>query len=521
MSNNPKWEKLVKEYDAHCAKIIKSTSVDIRESPEEKVKRVKKLEDSYIPWFEYYFPHIAKTKSAKYHKKLSDLIIDNEKGKTLAEIYRSGAKSVHVSMGIPLFLYYKHQLMFMALIGENELKAKKLISDIQSELQYNQRLINDYGIRYQLGDWASGFFATIDGARFISLGFGQSPRGLREGGERPDYIVVDDVDTKKHLNNDKIMRESVDYIMEDVMGCFDSSDTSRERFVYANNNFHKKSITNRIKTEFKQYIKQDKEDGVKSQYQIISICAVKDLTTFEPTWPEKTSAEYWKAKYIKRRRSFLREYMHMHVEEGKIFKPEWFQYKKMLPLFKYDALMCYGDMSYKNQGDFKGLILMGKIKREFHFIHVFLRQTSRKAAAEWLYNLYVDKGLHRFHVTYKIEGLFAQDEFISDFDHEGDERGFHIPVVADKRGKANKEDRIESTEGYFERRWCFFNEDEKDHQDQIELRDQYLEFEKGSGAHDDGPDCAHGCFDDLNRSTHKDEFPARITQRQSMGDNRY
>jgi len=518
---NPKWEKYLKDYDAHCQKIIKATSIDITETREQQVARIKRLEANYIDWFEYYYPHIAKTKSAKYHGKLARTIIDNPKSKTLAEIYRSGAKSVHVSMGIPIFLYTKGQLRFMLLIGETDIKAKILISDIQSELQYNQRFINDYGRKFKFGDWSAGKFSTIDGARFVAMGFGQSPRGLREGGERPDYIDIDDVDSKKHVRNDRIMRESVDYIMEDVMGCFDSSDNSRERFVYANNNFHKNSITNRLKTEFKAYIKADKEAGVKTQYTVFTVTAVKDLVNFEPTWPEKTTAEYWKAKYIKRRRSFLREFMHRHVEEGKIFKPEWFQFKKMLPLSKYDALMLYGDMSYKDQGDFKGLILMGKVKREYHFIFTFLRQTSRRLAAEWLYNLYVDKHLHRYSITYKIEGLFAQDEFINDFDLEGDARGFHIPIIADKRGKANKEDRIESTEGYFERLWTFFNQDEKDHQDQIELRDQYLAFEKGSGAHDDGPDCAHGCFDHLNRATHQDEFPARVNPRQTAGEHRY
>jgi predicted phage terminase large subunit-like protein len=104
---------------------------------------------------------------------------------------------------------------------------------------------------------------------------------------------------------------------------------------------------------------------------------------------------------------------------------------------------------------------------------------------------------------------------------EGDDRGFHIPVIADKRGKANKDDRIESTEGYFERMWVFFNEAEQENADQIELREQYLSFEKGSGAHDDGPDCGHGCFDELNRSSHTSAFDVRIAPRPTSGNNRY
>lgn len=515
------WEKILANYERHCQYVAKVTSVALGEKPQEKAARMKALEKDYVKWFEYYFPHYAKVKCAKYHKKLANKIIKKRKIKLLAEIYRSGGKSVHIDMGIPIFMHVTGELHFMLLIGETDLKAKQLLSDIQAEFMYNHKLVNDYGPKFKQGDWADGNFYTTDGVRFMSLGFEQSARGLREGAQRPDYIVIDDVDSKKHINNNKIMGASVDKIMEDIMGCFDSADYSNERFVFANNNTHKNSITNRLKEEFKAAIKQDKEEGEESQYEIFTVCAVKDLVSFEPTWPEKTTATYWRKKYKKRRRSFLREFMHIHVSEGKIFKAEFFQWKKMLRLDQYDGLCVYGDLSYKDQGDFKFLGLVGKKGRERHLIHCFLRQTSRLAAAQWLYDLYEDRKLSRYNITYKIEGLFAMDEFVSEFDNEGDERGYHIPVIADKRGKANKFDRIESTEGVFERRWVFFNEDEKDHQDQIELRDQYLAFEKGSQANDDGPDGMHGAFDELERITFIERFEPRITARKSYSKNRY
>ena len=92
-----------------------------------------------------------------------------------------------------------------------------------------------------------------------------------------------------------------------------------------------------------------------------------------------------------------------------------------------------------------------------------------------------------------IEGLFAMDEFVSDFDQEGDKRGYYIPIVADKRSKADKFDRIESLAGYFERKNVWFNSEQKNADMQV-LIDQFLAFEKGSGAHDDGPDAVHGAF---------------------------
>lgn len=509
-----KWLKIIADYDLHCLAITKATSTNNKETPQEKTKRIVKSEKSYIQWFEDYFPHYAKVKCARYHRRLAERIIKNKKIKMLAEIFRSGGKSVHVNMGIPLYLYLaKSELLFMLLIGETETKAKQLLSDIQAELMYNQRLINDYGCKYKKGDWAEGNFYTSDGVRFMSLGFGQSPRGLREGHQRPDYITCDDVDTRKHVNNDRIMSDSVDYIIEEVFGVFDASDNSSERFIYSNNNFHKNSITNRLKHEFKQFILKDEAEGINTDYEILTVTAVVDLINFEPTWSEKTTAQYWRIKYQKRPRSFMREYMHMHVQEGKIFKHEYMQWKTMLPLQHYDALIFIGDLSYKDKGDFKGQFLIGKKGKEYHIIHSFLRQTSRRAAAIWMYDKYEAKKMADHNIKYQIDGLFAQDEFISDYDREGDERGYYIPVIASKKQYGNKYDHIESAEGVFQRLWVFWNIDEKNSIDQTEAIDQFMAFEKGSQAHDDGPDAIVVGFKELDKASHIEKFQPRFTKR--------
>lgn len=111
---SPKWEKLIKQYEEHCIRIKKATTIDINEKPADKLKRIKRLELNYIEWFEYYFPNYAKKPCAPYHKEMADLIIQNKIVSLLGEIYRSGAKSVHLGMGIPLFLYYTKDLLYDA-----------------------------------------------------------------------------------------------------------------------------------------------------------------------------------------------------------------------------------------------------------------------------------------------------------------------------------------------------------------------------------------------------------------------
>lgn len=521
---NKKYLKLLQDYDQHCLRVAQATSIDIHENAKQKAERIKYLEEDYIRWFEYYFPNYAKKKSAWFHRKLAEIIIKYRRLRLLAEWFRSAAKSVHIDMGIPLYLYLVlAELNFMLLIGETEPKANKLLSGIQAQLQYNNRLRNDYGEKFSQGNWADGDFTTTDGTRFMSIGFGQNPRGAREQADRPDYIVVDDVDSKKHVNNDQLMRQSLDMITEDIWGCFDADEDAIERFVYANNNFHKNSITNRLKMYFKEVLTASEDDDDDpdfddAHFEVFTVCAVKNLQDFTPEWPEKTSALYWKKKFKKMPyRSFMREYMHVHIEDGAIFKYEDIQRRPASPLDQYDSLCFYGDLSYKENADYKALVLVGKKGKEFDVLLAYLQQKSRAHAAKWLYDMYERYNLQNVNVRYFIEGLFAMDEFVSDFDQEGDKRGYYVPVVADKRAKGEKYDRIESLSGHFERKMVWFNSDEIPDNDMQTLIDQFLAFEKGSKAHDDGPDATHGAFAWVNQTTRQKTnhyaFGARVNNR--------
>jgi predicted phage terminase large subunit-like protein len=505
------YEKILREYDESCKRILKAAYFDIHETSDQKYKRIKHLEAEYTRWWEYYFPHYATCKTAPFQKKIADLVIKNKVIKLLNDAFRGSAKSVHAVIGIPLYLaLVKKEVWFLLLIGQTEDKAIELLAGIQAELKINKRLINDYGEQFQHGDWAEGNFNTKDGVKFMALGFGQDPRGLRNGEHRPDYIVVDDVDTLKRCNNDRLIHEGIDYITGTLWGCFDKGN---ERFIFNNNLIHKNSLMGKLIELSVIANKQAEEQAISRTFYHIKTPAVLD-DDFTPSWPEKYTAEYWREKRASTTyRSWMREYMCIPLVDGTIFKPEWIQYKKMLPLSKYDGLVLYGDLSYKDKGDYKALILAGKIRREFHVINAFVRQTSRALAACWLYDLYEKLKLEKYNISYLIEGLFAQDEFVNDFDMEGDRRGYYIPVVADKSTKGNKFDRIESMAGFFERLNVYFNESLKNSPDFTRLTDQLLAFEKGSGANDDGPDALQSDFAELNKVTFVEKFEIRTTPR--------
>ncbi len=516
-----KLQKLIEGYDAHCNRLRKKRYLSLQETPKEKNAKLKELEKEYTDWFEFFFDDYAKVKCAPFHKKLARLIIDNPTGSTLAEIYRSGAKSVHINLGIPLFLYLvKKELLFMLLVGQTENKAKKLLSDIQANLEHNQRIISYYGKRYKTGNWVNGDFRTSDGVKFFSLGYGQNPRGIRELAERPDYISVDDLDSKKRVKNDRLSREALEWVWEDLQGTFDEG-SPRRRFVVANNNFHKNTVINQLKIEFKRINKVAKEFGDTIEHFTLTVPAVKNLETFEPAWEAKTNAKYWKKKFRKTPyRSFMREYMHVHIVDGSVFDNEDILYKQRYRFSQYDALCFYGDLSYKDAGDYKGLIFIGKKGREYNILAIYNRQGSRALCAEWLYNIYEDKKLEKYNIRYYIEGLFAMDEFVNDFDEEGDKRGYHIPVESDTDSKGDKYDRIEAMTGHYKRKSIFIDSAIKDDPDTMLYVEHVLAFEKGSKTPVDILDAQQGGISKLNKATFVEKFEARVQSRREILNNK-
>lgn len=283
------------------------------------------------------------------------------------------------------------------------------------------------------------------------------------------------------------------------------------------------SITNRLHQLFLQKQQQALQDGDTTNYYLLKVCAVKNLNDFTPNGLKKPMPPTGVSSTTSRTvpscaSSCTFTFRTVPSSVTKI------SYGDKCFLSKYDGLCFYGDLSYKAAGDYKAMLLVGKIGRQYHIIHVYLRRGSRAKCAAWLYDLYEDLKLERFNISYVIEGLFAMDEFVNDFDTEGDERGYHIPVTADKRGKADKYDRVESTAGFFERHNVIFNILMQQNPDFITLVDQFLAFERGSQANDDGPDAWHGAQARLNKITFVDKFQPRTVsraERRSKSKNNY
>jgi len=466
---------------------IRSATFTREDSPEVRQARIDRARRDYDFFVRTYFPHLARKPNSKSHIKVANTVKGSKRLRALFEMFRSWAKSSHLTVMIPMWLKIQEprEINTMVLVSKSQDSAMGLLSDLQAELQTNEQYIADFGKQVKDGDWKEGKFRTTDGCMFVALGRGQSPRGLKNRSRRPDYIVIDDLDDDEIINNPKRIGKILDWVLTALFGTMEAG---RGRFIMVGNRIGKDSVLSRFATL---------EDIVHMKINILD-------SKGRSTWPENfTIEEIQKMREFMGERRFQKEYMNNPINEGTVFQAKHIRYGKILDLKHYKQLICYTDPSFKDSAtaDYKATILIGKAPGgEYHVIKAYADQTSASMMVQWHYDIdrFVDG---RVPVMYYMESNFLQDLILEEFRTVGREMGHQIPIRGDARKKPDKFSRIEALQPFFERGLIIINEKEKDSPGVKVLVDQLLMFEKGSRTNDDAPDALEGGIYLLNRRT--------------------
>ncbi len=444
------------------------------ETREQQNRRIERARRDYAFFVSTYFPDIARSPCGRFQTAAASHILASPNTRAVFEWARGHAKSTHMGVFVPLWLKIQRERQFhtMVLVSKSEESADKLLSDLQSELAYNELYIRDFGHQIKAGSWAEGAFITTDGCFFAALGRGQSPRGIKNSGRRPDYIVIDDIDDDELVRNPKRVGQAAEWVLSALFGTMEAG---RGRFILIGNRIGKDSVLARIAAR----------PGV--HHTVVNILDRNGL----PSWKENYKPdEIAGMRAMMGERNFQKEYMNNPVTEGTVFMQRHIRYGKMLPLKDYRQLVCYTDPSFKNSAtsDYKATALAGKTADgRFHVIKMFAGQVPVTEMIAWHYEI-MEFVAGRVPVLYYMESNFMQDLMLDEFAAVGNARGMHVPIIGDKRQKGDKFARIEAMQPLFERGLVVLNEKEKGAAGMTVLEEQLLMFERGSKAHDDAPD---------------------------------
>ena len=503
------------EWQEHCRQIqsITDTKSLVRETAVEKEQRIRRLQKDYAAFCEYYFPHFLQQRdkvtgevvrivhNAPFHNAAANKVKNTPNLKAVFKWPRGHAKSTHMDIFTPLWLMFqpKRLIDFMVVVGKSEDSANRLLGDIQAELQYNKRIIADYGKQMSMGDWTEGEFTTKDGVHFLACGRGQSPRGLRKRESRPDYIVIDDLDDDELCRNPRRVREMTDWVKEALFGALD---VGRGRFIMVGNLISKTSVLADI----------CKTKGV----HVSEVKAVDNEGN--PTWREKWTKEEARtyAEFVGYR-AWNKEMMHNPIIEGTVFRQEWIKYAKRPAWRDFDELVLYIDPSWKSKktNDTKAAKLWGKYKSQLWHLRAFVRKASVAELVRWCYDLYEWSLEKNIPIRFMMEASFMQDIILDDFTIEGTQRGYQLPITGDKRKKPDKFQRVEAISPLWERGFVFYDISQKDDPDMQAGIAQTLAFEKGMSGNDDAPDADEGAIWQLQRTTRQESFQPQFSKRRT------
>lgn len=492
-----------------CRIVQNATTMNIREPIEIKNQRIFKAKKDYRYFFEEYLGHYATDPCADFQIKAVHKIKTDPNIFAIWEWFREAAKSVHADIGCPMWLLINDELKGMIQVGKNNDDACALLSDIQAELQFNQKFINDFGIQFKEGHWEEGDFETNDGIGFVAIGRGQSPRGIRYREKRPNYCVVDDIDDDEIINNPDRVERVVEWILGSLYGALD---IRASRFVMVGNRIAQKSILAHIVGDTES--DKPKRKGI---YHSKVMATVDGTFTGEPSWPEKFTKEQLQKRFDRMGYFMsLREYFHKSVKKGKIFKAKWIHWDRIPKLQDMDYNIAYFDPSYKPKttNDFKAIKVWSKKGIKLYNWEAFVKQCTITEAVKWFYDFH-ESLPEDVIVEYYMEDVFLQDMFFEDFEAEAQLRGYYLPIRGDKRKKPDKFARIQAITPLWERGLVTYNIRQKKNTHMINGIDQILGFQKGAAIHDDGPDADEGAIWLLQKSARVDNFESRIGKRRN------
>ena len=215
-----KYKEAQERWIQHCHDIERSTAKIPKGTEQERKDRIARARKDYRYFVRTYFPHLATTECADFQVDAAIYMRDHENARGLFEWARGHAKSTHISLLQPLWLKIQPnaQPLIMILVSKSQEAARRLLGDLQAELESNDLYNADFGNQRGAGIWTNGEFTTATGDLFIALGRGQSPRGIKKRGLRPNYIAVDDIDDDELVRNPRRVGEAVDWLLTALLG---------------------------------------------------------------------------------------------------------------------------------------------------------------------------------------------------------------------------------------------------------------------------------------------------------------
>ncbi|WP_246586614.1 phage terminase large subunit [Cytobacillus gottheilii] len=511
-----------------------------------RLKRIHRAEVDMLYFFYEYFSEarnpgnpdnlvptakVDMEQAPDFHAKLSRILDSVSNRNRTARIAwaasRGHAKSAYLSNAFPVHeIAYRKRKMIL-IISETNAGSKKFIKWVAGQLKYNLKLRDDFGVmlheqKTRNEKDSEEAFLTTTGIKMEATSLGTQIRGFRNGSQRPDLILLDDLESRDSNNTPELRQKAKDWLNQDLMPAYDPTQTA---VIFMGTLVHVDSLLNYVLTERRDFIKNKfpaiiewpKRMDLWTEFERIykeyeptgeELAEMENATEETPTpnaraairfyeahraemdegadvlWPDRfplTHLFLEKVNYGSK--AFNTEFMNNPLdEESQIFHPDRFKYYddgQRFPHSEYYFGMGIDFAMGKQKGDYSAAITVAKHKltKKIYVIDAFIER------------LHPDKFLDE--ITRRVgkfqpdligaESQMAQEFFIDELKKRLEHIGYPAHTRVKKiQQRQRKELRIEAMLPDIENGTINFN---ASHSVLIEHFERY-----GSRWHDDGPD---------------------------------
>lgn len=280
---------------------------------------------SHLLFFHIFFPHYVKYPIAEFQKDIFRITEDASNKLACIVAFRGSGKSTLVTLSYSLWSVLGiQQKKFVLIICHTQAQARYHMASLKYELEHNRLLKSDLGpFREEIGsgEWAmSSVVFKNTGARIMVASVDQSVRGIRHRQDRPDLIILDDIEDMNSVRTYEGRTKIFDWFSREIIPLGDIG----TRIIAVGNLLHEDSLM----MQLKRRMDHKEINGVYRWFPLID-------DKGKCLWPEKFDT---KEKIEELRSSvisetaWLMEYLLINTsDKERIIWPEWLRYYKIMP----------------------------------------------------------------------------------------------------------------------------------------------------------------------------------------------
>jgi len=261
---------------------------------------------------------------SRMHEQLFEVLDDNTVQKLVIAAPRGFGKTSLVNLALPSRYMLFQDKKFIIPISSSATSAVLQAENLKRELMQNENVTKLFG-SVKSDQFSKDQWITEGGTMVMPRGSGQQVRGLLHGNERPDLIIIDDLENAESVRSEEQRQKLREWFFADVTN---SVNRARDdwRIIMIGTVLHEDALLQNLLEE---------SDWTKLK---LSLCN----EVYESNWPDFMPDEKVKSLVGEYREQglldvFYREYMNVPISvEDAVFKPDYFQKYKEEDLWKND-----------------------------------------------------------------------------------------------------------------------------------------------------------------------------------------